>query len=121
MKIHTVQELMDARLDWFENNAYCKGTWITQRDALKKFQIWSKDRNLCQLEDIRLTELESYQRWLYHQTKTSGQSLSVIYQHKLMQIVKSCFYWASEQQRINYNPAMGLIMPRLPQRLPKAV
>jgi site-specific recombinase XerD len=107
MKIKSINELISARLQWFAR-AYCQSTQQTQQEALKKFKCWSDERNLSQLADINLSTLESYQRWLYHQTHgRQSKKLSVVYQHKLLQVVKSCFYWASEQQIIHHKSSDG--------------
>jgi integrase/recombinase XerD len=119
--IEGINPLIHARLQWLRHNNYRPATVQTQAEALRKFQGWCLEQGLQAVSSLSVSHLEAYQRWLYHQKTKQGRLFSVVYQHKLLLVLKACFHWASEQGGLLYNPAAYLVLPRLPQRPAKRV
>lgn len=65
--------------------------------------------------------LDGYQRALFHRRKPDGAPLSFRAQHTRLVPIRAFFKWLARQNRILYNPASELELPKLERRLPRAV
>ncbi|MGH9266851.1 MAG: tyrosine-type recombinase/integrase [Acidimicrobiales bacterium] len=65
--------------------------------------------------------LDGYQRWLFHYRRPDGRPLTFRTQHTYLVPVRAFFKWAARENRILYNPASELELPRIERRLPKHV
>ena len=88
---------------------------------LRYFLLWCDDRGLIRPDEITPAVLSGHQRWLYHRRKADGNRLSFCTQRSRLGAVRSFFRWMLHQGIIDWNPADGIELPRVAQRLPKAV
>jgi site-specific recombinase XerD len=65
--------------------------------------------------------LDRYRKWLYYYRKPNGQPLSFRSQYTRLIPIRAFFKWLARNNYILYNPASELELPRLEQRLPRAV
>ncbi len=88
---------------------------------LRYFLLWCDERGLVRPDEISPAVLGRHQRWLYHRRKTDGERLSFCTQRSRLGALRSFFRWMLHQGLIDWNPADGIELPRVAQRLPKAV
>jgi integrase/recombinase XerD len=65
--------------------------------------------------------LDAYQRALYYRRKPNGQPLSFRAQEQRLVPIRTFFRYLARANRILYNPASELELPKVEQRLPRAV
>jgi integrase/recombinase XerD len=65
--------------------------------------------------------IERYQRHLFHHRKTNGEPLAARSQKFLLSPLRLWFSWLVKQGHLLYSPAAELELPKVPQRLPKAI
>lgn len=82
---------------------------------------WLQERGVTRPAEVTKPMLDRYQRWLYHYRKADGQPLTFRSQHARLVAVRAFFKWATKANRILYNPASELELPRIERRLPKHV
>jgi len=86
---------------------------------LKVFLEWAAQRELVRATDITKAILESYQRHLYRYRKKNGQPLGISSQRHRLGTLKDYFKWLCRTDRIPFNPASEIEMPRVEKRLPE--
>lgn len=91
------------------------------RAALCRFIRWCEERSLTRPSQIDRSLVESYQRHLYHHRKTNGEPLAARSQKFLLSPLRLWFSWLVKQGHLVYSPAAELELPKVPQRLPKAI
>jgi integrase/recombinase XerD len=108
-------------------------TVTTRQSALRQFIAWASERSLATPAEITADTLVRYQRHLYYHReaggpgvgrgrgRNAGRPLSVLTQHARLTAVKLFFRWLARERWIAYNPASELELPKLPQRLPRAI
>ena len=92
-----------------------------QAKSLSLFFRWCEDRALLLPTDVTRPILERYQRHLFYTRKRDGKPLSASTQYGHLATVRLFFRWLSRQGFLLANPASEIVLPRLPQRLPRAV
>ena len=92
-----------------------------QAKSLTNFFRWCEERGLSRPEEVTLPILERYQRHLFYVRKRDGKPLSASTQYGHLATVRLYFRWLSRQGFLLANPASEIILPKLPQRLPRAV
>jgi integrase/recombinase XerD len=100
---------------------YSEATVRNRLACLRRFTLWCADRGLLQAREITKPILESYQRALFHYRRASGAPLSFRSQAVHMTSVRSFFRHLARSNQILYNPAADLELPKVEQRLPRAV
>ena len=65
--------------------------------------------------------LDRYQRAVFHHRKPDGQPLSFRSQVQRLTPVRALFKWLARENRILYNPASELELPKAERRLPRAI
>ncbi len=83
--------------------------------------VWLAERGISSPGEVTKPVLERYQRSLFHHRKTNGDPLSFRTQAAYLVPVKALFKWLARTNRILYNPASELVMPRIERRLPRTV
>jgi integrase/recombinase XerD len=92
-----------------------------QAKALTVFFRWCDERGLSKPEEVTRPILERYQRHLFYVRKRDGKPLSASTQYGHLVTVRLLFRWLSRQGFLLANPASEIVLPKLPQRLPRAV
>jgi integrase/recombinase XerD len=100
---------------------YSEVTIRATEGHLRLFVEWATQRGLRRPSEVTKPMLEAHQRWLFYYRKPSGKALSYGTQRHRMQLLKGFFRWLARENVILWNPASELEMPRLEQRLPKAI
>lgn len=88
---------------------------------LRYFLVWCGDRGLTRLEEITVAVVERYQRSLAHARKENGRPLSFRSQRDRLATVRRFFRWLAKTRVVEMSPCETLDMPRVEQRLPKAI
>ena len=83
--------------------------------------VWLAERGISSPGEVTKPVLERYQRSLFHHRKADGNPLSFRTQAAYLVPVKALFKWLARTNRILYNPASELVMPRVERRLPRTV
>ena len=89
--------------------------------ALGYLAAWLQERGITRPADVTKPMLDGYQRALFHRRKPDGTPLSFRAQHTRLVPIRAFFKWLARGNRILYNPASELELPKLERRLPKAV
>jgi len=100
---------------------YSERTVEQRRKCLKWFAEWCAERSLTRPAEVTRPVLERYQRWLYHYRKEDGRPLTFGSQFTRLVSVRMFFKWLARTNQVLSNPASELELPRLEQRLPRAV
>ena len=107
--------------EWMRMTNYAERTAETRQVYLTWFSAWLEERGITRPADVTKPLLERYQRSLYHHRKTDGRPLSFGFQYAQLVALRTFFRWAARTNRILYNPASELELPRLEHRLPQHV
>lgn len=107
--------------DWQGARGLSEATISNRLTMLCFLSEWLADRGVTRPAEVTKPMLDRYQRWLYHYRKADGDPLTFRSQHVRLVAVRAFFKWATKQNRILYNPASELELPRLERRLPKHV
>jgi integrase/recombinase XerD len=89
--------------------------------ALGYLAAWLKERGISRPSEVTKQMLDGYQRALFHRRKPDGTPLSFRAQHTRLVPIRAFFKWLARGNRILYNPASELELPKLERRLPRAV
>lgn len=100
---------------------YSEVTIHATEGHLRLFVEWATQRGLRRPSEATKPMLEAHQRWLFYYRKPGGKPLSYGTQRHRLQLLKGFFRWLARENVILWNPASELEMPRLEQRLPKAI
>jgi integrase/recombinase XerD len=95
---------------------------VEHRDFdLDRFITWAAERGIVAAAEVTRGSLVSYQRWLFHYRKKSGQPLAFSSQNHALVTLRGFFRWLTRNGDIGGNPAADLDLPKVEQRLPKHV
>ncbi len=100
---------------------YSPRTIESRHQMLSYLARWLLDRGVDRPAEVTKPMLDRYQRWLFHYRQQNGKPLTFRSQHTRLVPVRAFFKWAAKENRILYNPASELELPKLERRLPKAV
>lgn len=112
---------MHRYLDALRIKHYTEQTLWNNERYIRDFIQWCDGRALRQPAEITKPILERYQRYLYLYRQKSGLPLSIYSQRAKLSPLKSWFKWLTKENHLLYNPASELELPRMRQRLPKAI
>ncbi|MGD1053670.1 MAG: site-specific tyrosine recombinase XerC [Candidatus Dormibacteria bacterium] len=107
--------------EWMRMTNYAERTAETRQVYLTWFAAWLEERGITRPAEVTKPILERYQRSLYHHRKVDGRPLSFGFQYAQLVALRTFFRWAARTNRILYNPASELELPRLEHRLPQYV
>lgn len=105
----------------------------TRRSAIDTFNRWCAERGILAPGEVTRSMIERYQRHLFHYRAPEGSKvgrgvrrgpgapLSTRTQHGQLTAVRLFFRWLARERWIAVNPASELELPRLPQRIPRAI
>jgi len=117
--IHSLAANREEYLEALAVKNYSPQTVQGRREDLGVFLDWAGQRELIHVDEITKPILESYQRHLYRHRKANGQPLGVSTQRSRLGTLKDYFKWLCRQDRIPFNPASELELPRIEKRLPE--
>ena len=89
--------------------------------SLAHLVAWLADRGVDHPGEVTKPVLERYQRSLFYHRKADGAPLSFRTQNSYLVPVKGLFKWLAQTNRILFNPASELELPRIERRLPKVI
>jgi len=108
-------------LQWMHERNYSPRTADNREVYLRYFILWCDERGLTRPQEITRPILERYQRYMFLYRKKDGQPLSTRSQGGRVLPIRAWFKWMTKTNRILYNPAADLDMPRQEHRLPKHI
>jgi len=108
-------------LDWQQVRGYAEGTLHNGQLYIGQFISWLEERSVFDAREVTKPMLERYQRHLFAYRKKDDQPLSLSGQHVRLSTIQGFFKWLCRRNYLVANPAADLELPRLAQRLPKAV
>ncbi len=100
---------------------YAATSLRNQRTALALLADWLIERGVTRPCEVTKPMLDAYQRAVFYMRKADGQPLSFQSQAARLIPVRGFFRWLVRTNRILYNPASEIELPRKEQRLPSAV
>jgi len=89
--------------------------------SLAHLVAWLAERGVHDPGEVTKPVLERYQRSLFYYRKADGAPLSFRTQNSYLIPVKGLFRWLAQTNRILFNPASELDLPRIERRLPKVI
>jgi integrase/recombinase XerD len=113
--------LMEEHLHGLLVQNYSEYTVKSRRADISGFIRWCGHRGVTEAVEITRELLETYQRHLFHHRKKNGNPLTFRSQYARLVILRVWFKWMARQRHILHNPALELELPRLEQRLPRAI
>ena len=99
---------------------YASSTISARRRHLLEFAEWLEAHGI-ETQDVTLPVLETYRVAVFERRKRGGGSLSWGSQAHRLSAVKCFFAWLLRTGHVDADPAAGLLLPRQPRRLPRAV
>jgi len=121
VRTSALASLMEKHLAALAAKNYSVYTIKNRRVHIGFFLDWCHERGLSEPVDVTRTVLESYQRYLLHYRKSTGDPLSFRSQHARLVPLRVWFKWMAREHYLLHNPASELELPRTGFRLPKAV
>jgi integrase/recombinase XerD len=107
--------------EWLAIRGYAATSVKNQRTALALLADWLSERGVTRPREVTKPMLDAYQRAVFYMRKKNGQPLSFGSQEARLLPIRGFFRWLVRTNRILYNPASEIEMPRTEQRLPRAV
>lgn len=112
---------MQQFLQWLREKNYSHRTVDNRETYLRYFILWCDERGLTRPQEITRPILERYQRYMFLYRKKDGQPLSTRSQGTRVTPIRAWFKWMTKTNRILYNPAADLDLPKMEKRLPKHI
>lgn len=121
---HDPQSLYRQMMDflmWLEERNASRHTLKHWTLYLRYFVTWCDERGVTRPQEVTRPMLERYQRHLFLKRKKNGAPLSATTQASRITPIKKWFRWLVRSNRLLYNPAADLDMPKVEERLPRHV
>ena len=118
---HSLECHISEFLEWSQVRGFAETTIATRRRELDRLHRWLAERGVTRTAEVTKPMMERYQRWLFHYRKANGQPLTFLTQKNRLMPLRTFFSWATRTNRILYNPAADIELPRVEHRLPKHV
>jgi integrase/recombinase XerD len=115
----SLYRLMLQYLGWMREKNYSEATVFTRTQYLRYFVLWCDERGLERPTEITRPILERYQRYMFLYRKSNGNPLSAKSQSLRVSALRGWFTWLTKNNRLLYNPAADLELPRTSSRLPR--
>jgi len=113
--------LLTEFIEWMHVSNAAEYTVYHRRTCIARFIRWAYEHGIADPIEVTRPVLVNYQRYLYYYRQKNGEPLTFRTQYSRMVPVKSWFRWLVRNNHILHNPASDLDMPRIEQRLPRAV
>jgi integrase/recombinase XerD len=108
-------------LAWMAMTRYADSTITGRRFYLTRFAGWAAERGVLRPTEVSRAVLERYRAHLFHRRDATGRPMSFRAQYMHLHAIRMLFSWLARGNRVLYNPAADLELPRMEKRLPKAV
>ena len=113
--------LVEEFLESLAVRGFAEKTIENHRYNLTYLILWLAERGITRPGEVTKPMLDRYQRAVFHHRKPDGTPLSFRSQVQRLTPIRALFRWLARQNRILYNPASELELPRSEHRLPRAV
>jgi integrase/recombinase XerD len=113
--------LLGEFIEWMHVSNAAAYTVYHRRASIAMFIRWAYEHGMEDPMEVTRPVLQNYQRHLYYYRQKNGEPLTFRSQYTRMVPVRSWFRWLVRNNHILHNPAADLDMPRIEQRLPRAV
>jgi len=118
--VNALRSAVADHLVWLATHGYAETTVRTRRYELGYFCEFAEERGLSTPSEVTPSLVDSYQRHLFHLKKANGQPLTFKTQSHRLVPLKMLFSWLATSERIAFNPAATLVLPKTERRLPEA-
>jgi integrase/recombinase XerD len=108
-------------LAWLEVHHFARATIMDRTKCLKLLVAWLAERGITRPDQVTKPILEAYQRHLFWRRKPDGTPLSAQTQAGYLSAARVLFRFLARDNRVLYNPAADLVMPRFERRLPRTI
>jgi len=119
--VHSLRCCVDDYLGWMLMTNHSEKTVEFREEVFGYLIGWCEERGVRNACDVTKPLLERYQRHLYHLKKRDGNPLSFRTQYARLVPVKSLFKWLCRCNRLLFDPASGIELPKWDKRLPRHV
>jgi integrase/recombinase XerD len=116
--------LEDSITDYLTDLAahgYATSTVRARRYHLDELSRFLEARDITDARQVTPSQLESFQRHLFHHKKLDGTALSFRTQAQRLVPVKGFFSYLAKSGALVYDPSLALTLPKTERRLPEAV
>ena len=107
--------------EWLAVLGRSPNTVETRQRSVRRLQVWLAERGITQTGEVSRRVLERYQRHLFHVRQANGRPLAFATQRNQLAAIRGFFRWAASSNRVLYNPAAELQLPRPEQRIPNVL
>lgn len=118
---HSIEAHLVEFAEWMGVHGYSARTISDRIKRVGFLQVWLAERGVTRTGEVTKPMLDRYQRHLFYYRKPNGQPLTFLTQKGRLAPIRAFFKWAMRTNRILFNPASELELPRVEQRLPKAI
>ncbi len=118
---HSIEAHLVEFAEWMGVRGYSQRTIEDRIRRLVWLQQWLADRGVTRTAEVTKPMLDRYQRHLFHYRQANGKPLTFLTQKGRLTPIRAFFKWATKTNRILFNPASELELPRVEHRLPKHV
>jgi integrase/recombinase XerD len=88
---------------------------------IRAFIRWCEPRALARPQQISKTDIESYERYLFHRRKEDGEPLSIFSRRSALVPLRGFFRWLARENLVLRDPAASIELPRATHVLPNQV
>ncbi len=117
----SVRFLLRPCREWQQIRGYTAATQDSTTERLFRFIEFSEERGIARPEEVSRQVVERFQRHLYARRQANGKPLGIKYQAQVLAALQGFFKWLTRERHILYNPTSEMLMPKLPQTLPRAI
>jgi len=119
MTNRSMQEQLEAFLDWLQVQRYAPYTVTTSRTELHRFMAWCIEQGVTQWTDIDPHHIDAYHQLLSGLPGRKGPFLSAITRRNRLTRLRRFFVWLRKHQHIPVNSFDQVTFPRVrPSGLP---
>lgn len=108
-------------LEHLEVRGYSPHSVRSEAASLRVFLGWAAERGLVRLDEVTVSVLERYQRFLYRYRTSNDRPLSFRTQRDRLQVLKRFYRYLVRQRILAMSPAELLEAPRAEKRIPRGV
>lgn len=117
----TLGFFVQRHLRALEVRNYSLSTVRDREKTLRYFLTWAEERAITKPEEVTVSVLERYQRFMYYSNDAKGKRLSFRSQSARLMALRVLFRWLVRERVIEMSPAELIELPRPEYRLPKDI